>query len=283
MFFFTLFRPGNLLITIDHQLKITDFGTAEQLDMFSLDDTIKRSQGKHCLTEEKQSKTMFYFPFLGTPAFQCPEIANGYDSYQGFSVDIWSCGVTLYNLVTGKLPFEADNIYLLFQTIGKGVYVIPDDIEPHLSSMLCGLLHIDQKQRFTIEQIKRHDWFRRRPPRTFDFLPFPRVQLENFHRLTIYTYLEELHKNLNNENSERDSIPMNNQADASISVINSNSDYGDKSTHQNRIGDQSESIRQHRNRRSFWTCGCGRPTASSSDDLHQTDKRTRHRGLCLLS
>jgi len=256
-------KPGNLLITIDHQLKITDFGTAEQLDMFSLDDTIKRSQG--------------------TPAFQCPEIANGDDSYHGFSVDIWSCGVTLYNLVTGKLPFEADNIYLLFQTIGKGVYVIPDDIEPHLSSILCGLLHIDKKQRFTIEQIKRHDWFRRRPPRTFDFLPFPRVQLENFHQLTIYNYLEELHKNLNNENSERDSIPMNNQADASISVIASNSDYGDKSTHQNRIGDQSESIQQHRNRRSFWTCGCGRPTATSADDLHQIDKRTRHRGLCVLS
>lgn len=28
-----LFRPGNLLITVDHQLKISDFGTAEQLDM----------------------------------------------------------------------------------------------------------------------------------------------------------------------------------------------------------------------------------------------------------
>ncbi|CAF4806952.1 unnamed protein product, partial [Rotaria sp. Silwood1] len=37
-------KPGNLLITVDHQLKITDFGTAEQLDMFSIDDTTKRSQ-----------------------------------------------------------------------------------------------------------------------------------------------------------------------------------------------------------------------------------------------
>ena len=34
--------------------------------------------------------------YLGTPAFQCPEIANGEDTYSGYSIDIWSCGVTLY-------------------------------------------------------------------------------------------------------------------------------------------------------------------------------------------
>lgn len=131
---------------------------------------------------------------LGTPAFQCPEIANGEDTYNGFSIDIWSCGVTLYNLVTGRLPFEADNIYLLFQTIGKGVYTVPSDLEPHLTTLIHGLLEINSRSRFTLEQIKQTDWFRRRPSRTFEFIPFPSLALNRFQTFTMYDYLNELHQ-----------------------------------------------------------------------------------------
>ncbi|CAF1330723.1 unnamed protein product [Rotaria magnacalcarata] len=253
-------KPGNLLITIDHQLKITDFGTAEQLDMFSLDDTLKRSQG--------------------TPAFQCPEIANGEDTYSGFSIDIWSCGVTLFNLVTGSLPFEADNIYLLFQTIGKGVYIIPDDIEPHLQSLLHGLLHIDKNLRFTIEQTKQHDWFRRRPPRTFDFLPFPSSALNRFQTFPMYDYLAELHQpsSENGEDQQQLQPPENlNFPDGTIST-----------THLSGSNQQEqlpfEEQRHHRRsfRSALSTCSCSRTI--SSDNIHQTKNRNRqdHR-ICSLS
>lgn len=33
----------------------------------------------------------------GSPAFQPPEIANGFDEFSGFKIDIWSSGVTLYD------------------------------------------------------------------------------------------------------------------------------------------------------------------------------------------
>ncbi|CAF1607050.1 unnamed protein product [Adineta ricciae] len=242
-------KPGNLLITIEHQLKITDFGTAEQLDMFSIDDTISRSQG--------------------TPAFQCPEIANGEDTYSGFSIDLWSCGVTLYNLVTGTLPFEADNIYLLFQTIGKGVYTIPDDTEPHLTSLLHGLLHIDKRQRFSVEQVKQHEWFRRRPPRTFDFLPFPQLALNRFQTCTMQDYLIELHRTstLSNDNNhiEEEAIKISNNP---VAFFNSPYD--------------NQQMNRQPNGRTALNCSCSRTL--SGDNIPSIKSRSRHSPkICVLS
>lgn len=69
-------KPGNLLLALDQTLKISDFGVAEQLELFAEDDTCTTGQG--------------------SPAFQPPEIANGRESFCGSKVDIWSSGVTLY-------------------------------------------------------------------------------------------------------------------------------------------------------------------------------------------
>ncbi|CAB1317159.1 unnamed protein product [Coregonus sp. 'balchen'] len=72
----------------------------------------------------------------GSPAFQPPEIANGLDTFSGFKVDIWSAGVTLYNITTSLYPFEGDNIYKLFENIGKGDYSVPEECGPALSDLL---------------------------------------------------------------------------------------------------------------------------------------------------
>ncbi|XP_045360042.1 serine/threonine-protein kinase STK11 isoform X5 [Camelus bactrianus] len=111
-------KPGNLLLTTGGTLKISDLGVAEALHPFAEDDTCRTSQG--------------------SPAFQPPEIANGLDTFSGFKVDIWSAGVTLYNITTGLYPFEGDNIYKLFENIGKGDYTIPGDCGPPLSDLLKG-------------------------------------------------------------------------------------------------------------------------------------------------
>ena len=68
-------KPGNLLLTLDHTLKISDFGVAEALETFSSNDQLTTGQG--------------------SPAFQPPEIANGQEVFSGYKVDIWSTGVTL--------------------------------------------------------------------------------------------------------------------------------------------------------------------------------------------
>ncbi|XP_016112080.1 serine/threonine-protein kinase STK11 [Sinocyclocheilus grahami] len=130
-------KPGNLLLTTDGALKISDLGVAEALHPFAEDDTCRTSQG--------------------SPAFQPPEIANGLDTFSGFKVDIWSAGVTLYNITTSLYPFEGDNIYKLFENIGKGDYTVPEECGPLLSDLLRGMLEYDPVKRFSIQRIRQHN------------------------------------------------------------------------------------------------------------------------------
>lgn len=115
----------------------------------------------------------------GSPAFQPPEIANGLESFPGYKVDIWSSGVTLYiiyksqfktlnvinwifffryNITTGLYPFEGDNIYRLFENIGRGEFTIPDEIEDPLRDLLLGMLKKDPYIRFSLQQIRQHQY-----------------------------------------------------------------------------------------------------------------------------
>lgn len=63
---------------------------------------------------------------------------------------------TRYNITTGKYPFEGDNIYKLFENIGRGDFTIPDELEGSICSLLRGMLHKDPDKRFTLQQIKNH-------------------------------------------------------------------------------------------------------------------------------
>jgi len=60
--------------------------------------------------------------------------------------------------------------------------------------LITGLLNRNKSLRFKIEQIKQHDWFRRRPSRTLDFVAFPRLTVERFQTFTFAEYLTELHQ-----------------------------------------------------------------------------------------
>ncbi|XP_047344626.1 serine/threonine-protein kinase STK11 [Vespa velutina] len=166
-------KPGNLLLTLDGTLKISDFGVAEALDMFSIDDTCKMGQG--------------------SPAFQPPEIANGCETFSGFKVDIWSSGVTLYNITTGQYPFEGDTIYKLYENIGKGEYTIPEEVEEPLRSLIEGMLQKDAEDRFTLQQVKRHPWTICRHPRTESEVPLPPLRGSKCHSMTVLPYLMEYH------------------------------------------------------------------------------------------
>ncbi|XP_011698803.1 PREDICTED: serine/threonine-protein kinase STK11 isoform X1 [Wasmannia auropunctata] len=166
-------KPGNLLLTLDGTLKISDFGVAEALDMFSKDDTCTIGQG--------------------SPAFQPPEIANGCESFSGFKVDIWSSGVTLYNITTGLYPFEGDNIYKLYENIGRGEYTVPKEVEEPLKSLIEGMLQKDADKRFTLQQVKRHAWTMCEHPKTQQQVPIPPLKSNGCHSMTVLPYLMEYH------------------------------------------------------------------------------------------
>ncbi|KAJ7308482.1 hypothetical protein JRQ81_009034 [Phrynocephalus forsythii] len=68
-----------------------------------------------------------------------------------------SLSLSRYNITTGLYPFEGDNIYKLFENIGKGDYTIPEDCGPPLSDLLRGMLEYDPAKRFSIQQIRHHN------------------------------------------------------------------------------------------------------------------------------
>ena len=94
---------------------------------------------------------------LGSPAFQSPEIARGVESFSGTATDVWAAGVTLYQMVVGRTPFDADNLVDLFEKIGRAQLQLPEDLPPALSSLL-GRLLAPEAERLTVEQAKNHPW-----------------------------------------------------------------------------------------------------------------------------
>uniref|UniRef100_A0A0N4U1E5 non-specific serine/threonine protein kinase n=1 Tax=Dracunculus medinensis TaxID=318479 RepID=A0A0N4U1E5_DRAME len=139
-------KPGNLLLTLDGVLKISDFGVAELLDVYRSDDWCKIIQG--------------------TPKFQPPEIVSGNENdisfYSGKKVDIWACGVTLYNLISGEYPFEGDVIMHLFDNIANQPLQMPKNtnVPFSLKELLVRMLEKDPEKRISIHEIFRCDWFR---------------------------------------------------------------------------------------------------------------------------
>lgn len=132
-------KPSNLLLNTEKVLKICDFGVAEALNNFIDNDFITSSHG--------------------TPAFQPPEVANGLEKFSGSKLDVWSCGVTLYILTMGTIPFDGNNIYKLFDAISDGKYIPPDVSDGLLIDLIGKMLNYDFEERITINQIKHHGWY----------------------------------------------------------------------------------------------------------------------------
>ncbi|KAJ3273911.1 Serine/threonine-protein kinase stk11 [Terramyces sp. JEL0728] len=132
-------KPGNLLITTDGVIKITDFGIAECYDFYD-------------------DKAMFSQTFAGTHQFVPPEVLKD-ESETGF--DGTKAGVVLYNMVSGRLPFEfadEENVIDLHEKIIKGDYEMPKDIPLECQDLICKILQKDPDQRLAIEKIQVHPW-----------------------------------------------------------------------------------------------------------------------------
>ncbi|KAJ7100259.1 CAMK/CAMKL/GIN4 protein kinase [Mycena belliarum] len=93
----------------------------------------------------------------GSPHYASPEIVNG-EKYEGNATDIWSCGVILYALLTGRLPFDDKNVKVLLSKVKCGKYEMPNWIDPLAMDLLSRMLVVDVSRRITIPEILSHPW-----------------------------------------------------------------------------------------------------------------------------
>ena len=91
----------------------------------------------------------------GSPCYAAPEMIAG-EAYHGSRVDVWSCGVILFAMVCGFLPFEDPDTNLLYKKIINGKFDIPEWVSDNCKDLINQILNIDPEKRFTTKNIINH-------------------------------------------------------------------------------------------------------------------------------
>ena len=128
-------KPENLLLTKDKILKIIDFGLSHEFD-------------GNILLKTK----------CGSPCYAAPEIIKG-NNYDGFQIDVWCCGIVLYNMVCGDVPFQGETNKELFKNIVECEPEYPDYLSNDCKKILKSILVNDPKRRITVEKIKESEFY----------------------------------------------------------------------------------------------------------------------------
>lgn len=146
-------KPENILLTADGNLKIADFGLASLFEY--------NGKRKLCST------------FCGSPPYIAPEVItcstrgqNKGTGYHGDLVDIWSCGIVLFVLLAGNTPWDSptDESYEYHEYVTTNARTT-DELWQKLPtgtlSLLRGMLTVEPKDRFSLEDVRRHPWYTR--------------------------------------------------------------------------------------------------------------------------
>ena len=134
----------NLLLDKHRNIIITDFGFANR-----------------CSTEQADLMTTS----CGSPCYAAPELVVSEGEYIGSAVDVWSCGVILYAMLAGYLPFDddpsnpdGDNINLLYRYITTTQVKFPDHISESARDLVSMILVPDPQYRATMLDVMNHPW-----------------------------------------------------------------------------------------------------------------------------
>ena len=94
----------------------------------------------------------------GSPCYAAPEMISGKE-YDGLYSDLWSCGVVLYCMLVGKLPFDDEDIKVLYYNIKSANYFLPPFLSNVSQDLIRRILTTNPKRRITLEEIKKHPFF----------------------------------------------------------------------------------------------------------------------------
>lgn len=127
-------KPENLLLDERNNIKVADFGMASL-----------QVEGSMLETS------------CGSPHYACPEVIRG-EKYDGRKADVWSCGVILYALLVGALPFDDDNLRNLLEKVKRGVFHIPHFVPADVQSLLRAMIEVDPGKRYSLADVFKHPW-----------------------------------------------------------------------------------------------------------------------------
>eukprot|EP00758_Cryptobia_borreli_P003114 Tbor_TRINITY_DN3537_c0_g1::TRINITY_DN3537_c0_g1_i2::g.2901::m.2901 len=132
-------KPENLLLDSQDNLKIMDFGLSN----------LQRADGEGTLLQT----------VCGTPNYVAPEVLKE-RGYNGIIADIWSCGVVLFVMLAGYLPFDDQNMNALFNKIERGEYRMARHFSDSAKDIIGKMLTVDPAKRITVQGIIEHPWFK---------------------------------------------------------------------------------------------------------------------------
>lgn len=128
-------KPENLLLDSNKNIKIADFGLSNYM-----------TDGDLLSTS------------CGSPNYAAPELISN-KLYVGPEVDLWSCGVILYAMLCGTLPFDDQHVPTLFAKIKSGRYVVPYSMDKQAADLISQMLKVDPVKRADVKTIVNHSWF----------------------------------------------------------------------------------------------------------------------------
>ena len=166
-------KPENLLLTESNILKIIDFGLSHEFD-----------------------KINFLATKCGSPSYAAPEIIKG-GKYDGFKTDIWCCGIILYAMVCGYLPFDGDNNNSLFKNIVECNPEIPDYLSKECRELIMDILKEDPMERITIDDIKKTKFYLKgKKLCNLNYNKIEKLVLKKRHRIRSYDHSEQNKENM---------------------------------------------------------------------------------------
>ncbi|MEK7484747.1 MAG: tetratricopeptide repeat protein, partial [Planctomycetota bacterium] len=137
-------KPGNIFVTASGEPKIGDFGLAK--------DRVPGKQSPH-LTQSGE--------ILGTPAYMPPEQASGAIDELDESADVYAMGACLYEVVTGRCPFEGKTLHELFYKIIAEEPAPPSQlnqkIPQDLDTILLKILSKERNKRYRTAKAFREE------------------------------------------------------------------------------------------------------------------------------
>ncbi|KAL8113232.1 hypothetical protein AgCh_020525 [Apium graveolens] len=139
-------KPENLLLDANGVLKVSDFGLS-------------------ALPQQVREDGLLHTT-CGTPNYVAPEVINN-KGYDGAKADLWSCGVILYVLMAGYLPFEESNLMALYKKIFKADFSCPPWFSSSAKKLIKRILDPSPITRITIQEVIENEWFKKgyQPPR----------------------------------------------------------------------------------------------------------------------